>query len=199
MHVHAGHFYLKPFDNLVVQVMQSIVQVKDIKAIMGLGNPGISYYKTRHSIGYRVVDALAERFGGTWQDRGALQTAHVTINEQPVLLVKSNAYMNDSGNAIPFILKKGIQPTQLLVIHDELEKPFGTMAFKIGGSHRGHNGLRSIIGVCGDEFARLRIGIGRPEQKEEVSDYVLQRFTQPEDELQALIDRAVTAIENIYQ
>ncbi|HEV2916151.1 MAG TPA: aminoacyl-tRNA hydrolase [Candidatus Babeliales bacterium] len=173
--------------------------IKNIKAIIGLGNPGPTYYRTRHSIGYRIIDELAERFGGTWHNRDILQTATIAINDQPVLLIKSNTYMNDSGKAIPFILKKGIKPEEILVIHDELEKPFGTIGFKIDGSHRGHNGLRSIIQVCGNAFARLRIGIGRPEKKEDVPEYVLKPFTQSETDIQLIIDQAIAEIEKIFQ
>jgi peptidyl-tRNA hydrolase, PTH1 family len=178
--------------------MTATVEIQGVKAIMGLGNPGQAYYKTRHSIGYRIVDSLADIFGGQWHDRGALKTAEIIINQKPVTLIKSNDYMNDSGNVIPFIVKKGIKPEQLLVVHDELEKPFGSLGFKIDGSHRGHNGLRSIIDRFGPGFARLRIGIGRPENKELVPEYVLQRFMQPEDVVQEVIDRAVTDIQSLF-
>jgi PTH1 family peptidyl-tRNA hydrolase len=179
--------------------MKPMTVARDIKVIMGLGNPGPVYYTTRHSIGYRVIDALAERFGGTWHDRGSLQSALITINEHPVLLVKSNSYMNSSGDVIPFILKRGIKANQLLVIHDELEKPFGSIGLKDGGSHRGHNGVRSIISVCGDAFIRLRVGIGRPKKSEDVPEYVLQHFTQSEDEIHTVVDCALTMIESLYQ
>jgi PTH1 family peptidyl-tRNA hydrolase len=162
-----------------------------IKAIIGLGNPGNNYYKTRHSIGYRIIDALVTRCDEQWHDRGALQTAEIMINERPLIAIKSNGYMNDSGSVIPYLLKKGIKAEEILVIHDELEKPFGMMGIKIGGSHRGHNGLRSIIGVCGDGFYRLRIGIGRPDDKEEVPHYVLAPFSQSEAEIEIVIEKAV--------
>jgi peptidyl-tRNA hydrolase, PTH1 family len=162
-----------------------------IKAIIGLGNPGDRYYKTRHSIGYRIIDTLVKSCGGSWHDRGTLQTAEVLINDRPIITIKSNTYMNDSGKVIPYLLKKGIGAEEILVIHDELEKPFGSQAIKVGGSHRGHNGLRSIIGVCGDGFYRLRIGIGRPENKEEVPHYVLAPFDQSETEILTAIDTAV--------
>ena len=76
--------------------------------------------------------------------------------------------MNASGRVIPFLSKRGIKPENMLVVHDELEQPFGKVAFRIGGSARGHNGLKSLIAACGDQFARIRCGIGRPEQKEQV-------------------------------
>lgn len=179
--------------------MESIISIPRCDAIIGLGNPGSQYYKTRHSIGYRIIDALAQRFGGIWRNRGDLQTCDITINYYAVVLVKSNTYMNDSGKVIPFLQKKGIEPSHILVIHDELEKPFNTLAFKIDGSHRGHNGLRSIMHVCGSNFARLRVGIGRPTDKNDVSEYVLQSFTHDEEQrIPAVIDKAVDMIEKIY-
>lgn len=170
--------------------MNTQKKLSSIKAIIGLGNPGDRYYKTRHSIGYRVIDALAESYGSSWHDRGTLQTADITVNERSLLLIKSNTYMNDSGKVIPYLLKKGIAASEILVLHDELEKPFGTMNIKIGGSHRGHNGLRSIMSMCGDGFYRLRIGIGRPEQKEEVPHYVLAPFDNSELEVKTVIEKA---------
>jgi peptidyl-tRNA hydrolase, PTH1 family len=171
--------------------MSTEKKLTGIKAIIGLGNPGDRYYKTRHSIGYRIIDALVKACGESWHDRGTVQTAEITVNDRPVIAIKSNTYMNDSGKVIPFLFKKGIAASEILVIHDELEKPFGTMAVKVGGSHRGHNGLRSVIGVCGDGFARLRIGIGRPEDKQEVPHYVLAPFDASEVEVQEVIDKAV--------
>ncbi len=162
-----------------------------IKAIIGLGNPGDRYYKTRHSIGYRIIDTLVKQCGEQWHDRGTLQTAEIMVHDRPIIAVKSNTFMNDSGKVIPYLLKKGIKAEEILVIHDELEKPFGTMNVKVGGSHRGHNGLRSIMGLCGDGFYRLRIGIGRPEDKEEVPTYVLAPFEKQENEVKQVIDTAV--------
>ena len=105
--------------------------------------------------------------------------------------------MNSSGKVIPSLLKQGIKAENLLVVHDELEKPFGKIEFRTGGSHRGHNGLRSIIEFCGADFMRLRFGIGRPESKEEVAQYVLSNFFEPTAELEKMIDKAVTMIEEV--
>jgi PTH1 family peptidyl-tRNA hydrolase len=168
-----------------------------IKAIIGLGNPGDRYYKTRHSIGYRIIDELVKRCSGNWHDRGLLQTAEITLNDRPIIAVKSNSYMNDSGKAIPYLLKKGITAPEILVVHDELEKPQGTVSIKVDGSPRGHNGLRSIISACGNDFYRLRIGIGRPENKADVAEYVLEPFACSETELRHLIDTAVELILNL--
>lgn len=167
------------------------VSLLGIKAIIGLGNPGDRYYKTRHSIGYRIVDTLVTQCGEQWHDRGTLQVADIMVHDRPIIIVKSNSFMNDSGKVVPYLLKKGIKPEEMLVVHDELEKPFSTMSVKVGGSHRGHNGLRSIIGVCGDNFYRLRIGIGRPADKVEVPHYVLASFDQIEVDVQQVIADAV--------
>ena len=103
--------------------------------------------------------------------------------------------MNRSGEVISFLQKKGIKSDEILVIHDELEKPFGNLSIKFGGSAKGHNGLRSIISVVGQDFWRLRFGIGRPDNKENISEYVLSPFsTQEESEIPNLIDKAVNLI-----
>jgi len=166
-----------------------------ITVIIGLGNPGQQYYYTRHSIGFRVVDELARKYGGVWQSKKEMERAEVVIHGKKIALVKPETFMNDSGKVIPFLQKQGVKPENILVVHDELEKPFSVLAFKIGGSHRGHNGLRSIIAVCGPDFARFRFGIGRPESKDEVGDYVLQNFTQDSKAVEQGIGQAVTMIE----
>ena len=103
--------------------------------------------------------------------------------------------MNDSGKVLAYFAKKGVKPDEVLVIHDELEKAFGTMAVRQGGSARGHNGLRSIMELFGADFWRLRMGISRPERKEQVSSYVLANFTPDEQEkLESIIEQAVQLI-----
>ena len=170
-----------------------------LKAIVGLGNPGSGHSCNRHNIGFRVVDELSKKLYSSWSKSGDIEHSEARLSLDPynaeaqsVVLVKPMAYMNNSGRAIPFLLKKGIKSDQILVIHDELEKVFGNVSVKFGGSARGHNGLRSIIGVIGKDFWRLRFGIGRPERKEMVGDYVLSNFSrQEEDELSGLVDGAV--------
>ena len=102
--------------------------------------------------------------------------------------------MNNSGDVVPYLQKKGIQSNEILVVHDELEKNFGSITVREGGSARGHNGLKSIISRCGPEFFRLRFGIDRPENREDVADYVLEKFSEPEDEVDALINKSVEVI-----
>ena len=166
-----------------------------IKVIIGLGNPGAQYYYTRHSIGFRIVDELAQQQGALWKIKDGMQRAEITMHDRPILLVKSQTYMNDSGKVIPPLLKQGIKPEEIVVIHDELEKPFGSVQWRLGGSHRGHNGLRSLMQVMGPDFYRIRVGIGRPVIKEDVADYVLQKFTEPETDIEKVIAKALEYLE----
>ncbi len=169
-----------------------------ILAIIGLGNPGSQYYYHRHNIGFRVIDALARNYSAQWQARENMERTEIMINNKKVLLIKPQTFMNSSGKVIPFLLKRGIKAENILVIHDELELPFGKIKIKIGGSAKGHNGLRSIIATCGKEFVRLRFGIDRPEQKELVPHYVLQNFAEDSASVDALIEQAVDMIEELF-
>ena len=168
------------------------------KVIIGLGNPGAKYYATRHNIGFRVVDALVASAGGQWKTKGELEIATIMLNDKQVQVIKPQTFMNDSGRAIPALLKAGITADQLVVVHDELEKPFGTVTVKSGGSHKGHNGLRSIITACGPDFLRVRCGIGRPDDKNEVPDFVLSHFKEGTHQVQEMIDKAVIEIEKLF-
>ena len=126
-----------------------------------------------------------------------MEIAEITLHNENVLLIKPQTFMNSSGKVIPFLLKRGIKAENILVVHDELEVTFGAIKFRMGGSHRGHNGLRSIIDACGAEFGRLRFGISRPEQKEMVGDYVLQNFSEDSAQVEQLIMQAVDEIEKL--
>lgn len=161
-----------------------------IKCIIGLGNPGAKYQHTRHNIGFGIVDELAARHAGSWQAKGPMHQATIMIHEKPILLIKPDTYMNDSGRVLPVLKKQGISLEDILVVHDELELPFGTIKVKKGGSHKGHNGLRSIMAVGGPDFCRLRFGIGRPKTPDEVPDYVLAPFLLQE---KAVIDAYIAA------
>lgn len=165
--------------------MQTPFSIATIKAIIGLGNPGQLYVKHRHSIGFRIVDELVQQAGGTWRTTDDVAIAEVQLataaGPQSIIAIKPQTYMNNSGRLIPFLQKKGIKPEEILVIHDELEKEFGTLQFRLGGSARGHNGLKSLIGTMGENFWRLRFGIGRPADKAEVPNYVLTNFVREEE------------------
>lgn len=170
----------------------------EIKAIVGLGNPGSKYAFNRHNIGFIVVDAIADRFNGSWDAKPNMEFSTVSIKDKNILLIKPQTFMNVSGKVIPFLQKKGIKAENILVVHDELELPFGKVKIKQGGSARGHNGLRSIIEYCGKEFVRLRFGIGRPEDKSMVSRYVLSNFTESDQEIETLVNQSVDLIESLF-
>ena len=163
-----------------------------IKAIIGLGNPGNKFFHTRHNIGFRILDAIAGRLHVSWGSNDLMDYAETFMGDTgKIILIKPKTFMNSSGKVIPFLTKKGIKPEEILVVHDELEKPFGNIGIKLGGSAKGHNGLRSIIGVIGKDFWRARFGIGRPENQD-VSDYVLDRFSPKEEqEIPALIEELI--------
>ncbi|MFC1842633.1 aminoacyl-tRNA hydrolase [Candidatus Dependentiae bacterium] len=170
----------------------------DIKAIIGLGNPGHKYALNRHNIGFLILDALGDKYNAVWEQRPNMELAPVTIHSKNILLIKPQTFMNDSGKVIPFLQKKGIKAENILVIHDELEFPFGKIRVRKGGSARGHNGLRSIIEHCGKEFIRLRFGIGRPISKDMVSKHVLSNFSETDQELEKEIYKSVDAIEELF-
>lgn len=166
-----------------------------IKAIIGLGNPGPAYYKTRHSIGFRVIDALADHESVAWNEKEHMELATMQHNNRSILLIKPLTYMNSSGLVIPFLQKKGIKADEIMVVHDEMELPFGSVVFKTGGGSKGHNGLKSIISMCGEGFHRVRVGISRPATREEVPDYVLSPFLpSQESDLKHVIDDALMCI-----
>jgi len=169
-----------------------------IKIIIGLGNPGPQYRYTRHNIGFLVLDALADAEHASWHKKADREIAEITINNHTIMLIKPLTFMNSSGKVIPSLLKQGIKAENIVVVHDELEKPFGKIEFKTGGGHRGHNGLRSIMEFCGADFTRLRCGIGRPEHKTDVANYVLSAFTENPTDLEKMIDAAVAMIKELF-
>lgn len=171
----------------------------ELTALIGLGNPGKRFDHTRHNIGFMVVDALADAYGARWQEKDQMAIADILIDGRRLILIKPLTFMNNSGDIMPALSKKGIKAENILVIHDELEKPFGTIALRMGGSHRGHNGLRSIIDRIGPDFGRMRIGIGRPADKSQVSDYVLARFDENEQAVANQVQKAVEMIENLIK
>ncbi len=167
----------------------------DIRAIIGLGNPGNKFDGTRHNIGFAVLDALSQRSSGTWRQKDNYEYTEIQLHEKKILLVKPQTFMNLSGQVMPHLAKRGIEVESVIVIHDELEVKFGKVSFKESGSHRGHNGLRSIISFIGSDFLRVRCGIGRPERKEDVGSYVLQKFSENEADVEKMIYDAIDLIE----
>lgn len=177
---------------------QHIIKPKVPKLIIGLGNPGSHFEHTRHNIGFKIVDQLAQDYGGTWKEKHNYLVSEININNKPVILVKPLTFMNSSGNIMSYFNKHGINSEEILVVHDELEMPFAKLAFKIGGSARGHNGLKSLMQSIKGDFARLRFGIDRPDDKSDVPNYVLSRFNESKDSIHSGINNAVSNIENLF-
>jgi PTH1 family peptidyl-tRNA hydrolase len=171
-----------------------------IKALIGLGNPGARYASTRHNIGFMVLDSIAQQQGSNWKSVEKAEVAEIQIDDQRIYLVKPQTFMNTSGEVLSWLQKKGVKADEILVVHDELELPFGKFAVKKGGSAKGHNGVRSIIAHGAEGSLRLRCGISRPEQREQVPEYVLQRFKESSEDLDAFIEAlANAALENCSQ
>lgn len=150
-----------------------------VQIVCGLGNPGSEYERTRHNAGFLAVDALAAELGARyWKNKPGAQVAEVSCGGRALVLVKPTAFMNVSGGPLKKIAEEYRVPAAgLLVIHDELELPAGTVAIKEGGGHGGHNGLRSIGEKLGTtDFPRVRVGIGRPPGRMAPADFVLQEL-----------------------
>lgn len=152
--------------------------------VCGLGNPGPEYEQTRHNCGFLTVDALGEELGASyWKLQDGCLVSEVKVDGEPMLLAKPQAFMNKSGGPLSHLMSRhGIEPEEILVIHDDLDLPEGTLRFKRGGGHGGHNGLRSINQAIGQEYARLKVGIGRPPGRMDPADYVLARVAKAQIE-----------------
>jgi PTH1 family peptidyl-tRNA hydrolase len=149
----------------------------NISVIVGLGNPGAQYSATRHNVGHWLLDQLAAeaRVQLSAEKKVQGEVALAAMGDQSVRLLKPAGYMNESGQSVRRVLDfYKLEPQQLLVLHDDLDLPPGTMRLKRGGGHGGHNGLRDIIRHCGSDFMRLRIGIGHPGDKSLVTNFVLK-------------------------
>lgn len=177
-----------------------------MKAIVGLGNPGQKYTGTRHNIGFAVADELARRAGiefgsapadalvAKWRDdrwAGALGVSDV------VLIAKPMTFMNDSGQAVGELARYfKIDAGDLLIVVDEVQLPLGRLRVRTRGSAGGHNGLRSVVAHIGEDFARLRIGVGRGDSRRDLADHVLSRFDNDEAlEVERMTARAADAAE----
>jgi peptidyl-tRNA hydrolase, PTH1 family len=159
--------------------------------VVGLGNPGRSYERTRHNIGFLVADELAKRHGGSWRAKKKAEAAPVGLGSKDVTLLKPTTYMNNSGAALT-----GFKVEQLVVVHDDLDLPAGDVRVKVGGGPGGHNGLRSIIQHLGNGFVRVRVGIGRPPVGMSVTDYVLGRM---DSAVKEAVPLAADAVETVIE
>lgn len=157
-----------------------------MKAIIGLGNPGREYEQTRHNAGFLVLDRLLEQQGGTWTTtRWNGLSARTQVNHFTVLAAKPLTYMNRSGHFVTSLLNYfRIDNTDLLVVHDEMDLPTGSIRLSRGGGSAGHRGVASIIEQLGSQdFGRLRLGVGKPDRKEQVVGHVLSRVGGEDEEL----------------
>jgi peptidyl-tRNA hydrolase, PTH1 family len=174
-----------------------------LKLIVGLGNPGQEYARTRHNAGFWFVDELARAHRGTWRRESKYQCelARVRVGECELWLMKPMTFMNRSGAAVQSVTGfYRIAPEQMLVAHDEIDLPPGVVRLKQGGGHGGHNGVRDVIAQLGAEFWRLRIGVGHPGSKEQVIDAVLDRASAAEQRLiDAALARAHAALPELLQ
>jgi PTH1 family peptidyl-tRNA hydrolase len=149
-----------------------------LSIIAGLGNPEERYERTLHNAGFWFVDALARKFGGQfrYEKRFDAECCKVSIDGDDIWLIKPQSYMNHSGGPVRAALDYyRLNPKHLLVAHDEIDLPPGTVRLKQGGGHGGHNGIRDVIRHCGADFMRLRLGVGHPGDKDLVTGYVLKR------------------------
>lgn len=174
-----------------------------MKLIVGLGNPGERYLGTRHNIGFRVVREVASRAGIQLKKngyQGVYGTGRVGGRETTLLLPQT--FMNLSGASVGSACRAlGVAPDDLIVVHDDIDQPFGALRIKVGGGHGGHNGIRHIHQVLGGgEFIRVKLGVGRPLFGDDVARYVLSAFTATEEKaLAAIVADAADAVAAVVE
>jgi len=168
--------------------------------VAGLGNPGREYVDTRHNVGFMVAEELARRHGGSWRAKFSGDLAEMRLDGLRLAVLKPQTYMNESGRSVGAAVRFfKVEPEALLVVHDEVDLEPGRLQARLGGGLAGHNGLRSVAQHLGTpEFARLRIGVGRPERGDPrpVADFVLSPFS-PEVDVEGLVARAADAVETV--
>ncbi len=176
---------------------------------VGLGNPGSQYENTRHNIGFKVIDKLIDDFGA--RDISKTSFHGKLYRSANSFFLKPNTFMNLSGKSVlPVKQFFKIEINDVIIIHDDIDLPFGALRFKKGGGHGGHNGLKSIDALLGKEYIRVRIGVGKPEHRSQVADYVLHTFSNEELEnldilinhiakaCSALLDDTLTSVKSKY-
>ncbi|MBF6245183.1 aminoacyl-tRNA hydrolase [Nocardia sp. 852002-20019_SCH5090214] len=168
--------------------------------VVGLGNPGPEYERTRHNAGFLVADVLAERIGGrfTVHKKSGADLLEARLDGRKILLAKPRTYMNLSGRPVAALARFfSVPPTEVIVVHDELDLPFGSIRLKRGGGEGGHNGLRSISNALSTkDYLRVRFGVGRPPGRQDPADFVLKPFSAPErKEVPVLVEQTADAVE----
>ncbi|MBB6451530.1 PTH1 family peptidyl-tRNA hydrolase [Geomicrobium halophilum] len=172
-----------------------------MKLLVGLGNPGLKYAKTRHNIGFMTLNDIAKELGIKLKKNTNFhgEYSEIIVNGERIMLLKPLTYMNRSGDSVQSMVSYfKIAPSQIMVIYDDLDLPVGTAKFRKTGGHGGHNGIRSLIQHLGTkEFNRARIGIGRPPEGKSVTSHVLNRFSKGEkaevDNARLHVTKACTA------
>src|SRR5919199_6168252 len=170
--------------------------------VAGLGNPGREYERTRHNVGWLVLDELARRHGGSWRSKFNGSLAEIRLDDSKLALLKPETYMNESGRSVGDAARFfKVPPESLLVVHDDVDLQPGRLQARRGGGLAGHNGLRSLAQALGSQdFLRLRIGVGRPGRGDprSVADWVLAPFA-PEEDVEALVARSADAVESLVR
>ena len=164
-----------------------------LSIIAGLGNPEDKYERTLHNAGFWFVDAVARKYGGQfrYEKKFDAEICKVGIKGSDVWLVKPQSYMNHSGQPVRAVLDYyRLNPRHMLVAHDEIDLPPDIIRFKQGGGHGGHNGIRDVMAHCGKDFMRLRIGVGHPGEKDQVTGYVLKRGS---SDVEAAVEKNIDA------
>lgn len=172
--------------------------------VVGLGNPGPQYARTRHNVGFMVADLLAARIGAAFSvhKKSGAEVVTGRLGGHPVVLAKPRTYMNESGRQVgPLARFYSVPPADIVVVHDELDIAFGKIRLKLGGGEGGHNGLRSVANALGTkEFQRVRIGIGRPPGRKDPAAFVLEPFSaQERDEVPTICEQAADATELLVE
>ncbi len=174
---------------------------KSISIVCGLGNPGAEYALTRHNAGFVTVDKLAKRHGARyWKSRAGCQTTTVRLGDRDVVIAKPQGYMNTSGGPLSKLARElRVAPDEILVVHDEVDLPAGEVREKFGGGLNAHNGLRSIKAKLGTaDFARVRVGIGRPPGKMSVADWALRKLKGTfAEEFDVTCEQAANVVESL--
>lgn len=168
--------------------------------VVGLGNPGSNYAKTRHNLGFMVADLLAGRIGSGFKvhKKSGAEVTTGRLGNRAVVLAKPRVYMNESGRQVgPLAKFYSVSPADVVVLHDELDIDFGRIRLKLGGGEGGHNGLRSVAAALGTkDFQRVRIGVGRPPGRKDPAAYVLENFSTVErPEVPIICEQAADATE----
>jgi len=165
--------------------------------VAGLGNSDPEFERTRHNVGFMTAGLLAERLGARFKrSKHHALVADARDGDAKLILAEPTTYMNESGRAVGALSRfYKIPPERVIAVHDELDLPFGSVRVKFGGGTAGHNGVHSVASVIGPEFARVRVGIGRPPGRKDPVDFVLEPFSRKEAaELPSLIERAADAV-----